>query len=136
MQLLLCNLQAHQRACRVWKLLKHLFVCHKHLLLNVLNVGDHSFTQPARSFAAIGAAVRAITQGKYRRVLVDGKGIKPLRQSEHGDLMVHVVVETPVKLTTRQKEILREFDESTQADSGKHSPKSKSWLDKAKGFFE
>ena len=65
-----------------------------------------------------------------------GKGIKPLRQSEHGDLMVHVVVETPVKLTTRQKEILREFDESTQADSGKHSPKSKSWLDKAKGFFE
>jgi molecular chaperone DnaJ len=65
-----------------------------------------------------------------------GKGIKPLRQSELGDLMVHVVVETPVKLTTRQKEILREFDESTQADSGKHSPKSKSWLDKAKGFFE
>ena len=65
-----------------------------------------------------------------------GKGIKPLRQSEYGDLMVHVVVETPVKLTTRQKEILREFDESTQADSGKHSPKSKSWLDKAKGFFE
>jgi molecular chaperone DnaJ len=65
-----------------------------------------------------------------------GKGIKPLRQSEHGDLMVHVVVETPVKLTTRQKEILREFDESTQADSGKHSPKSKSWLDKAKEFFE
>jgi molecular chaperone DnaJ len=65
-----------------------------------------------------------------------GKGIKPLRQSEHGDLMVHVVVVTQVKLTTRQKEILREFDESTQADSGKHSPKSKSWLDKAKEFFE
>jgi molecular chaperone DnaJ len=73
------------------------------------------------------------TGGVFR---LRGKGIKPLRSSEHGDLMVHVVVETPVKLTTRQKEILREFDESTQADSGKHSPKSKSWLDKAKGFFE
>jgi molecular chaperone DnaJ len=63
------------------------------------------------------------------------KGIKPLRSSEHGDLMVHVVVETPVKLTEKQKELLREFDTSTQADAGKHSPKNKSWVDKAKDFF-
>jgi len=65
-----------------------------------------------------------------------GKGIKPLRQSEHGDLMVHVVVETPVKLTEKQKELLREFDTSTQADSGKHSPRNKSWMNKVKDFFE
>lgn len=65
-----------------------------------------------------------------------GKGIKPLRSNEHGDLMVHVVVETPVKLTEKQKELLREFESSTQADAGKHSPRNKSWLDKAKAFFE
>jgi molecular chaperone DnaJ len=65
-----------------------------------------------------------------------GKGIKPLRGSEPGDLMVHVVVETPVKLTEKQKELLREFELSTQADAGKHSPKNKSWLDKAKSLFE
>jgi molecular chaperone DnaJ len=64
-----------------------------------------------------------------------GKGIKPLRQSDHGDLMVHVVVETPVRLTEKQKDLLREFDLSTQADAGKHSPKNKSWVDKAKDFF-
>lgn len=64
-----------------------------------------------------------------------GKGIKPLRQSEPGDLLVHVVVETPVKLTERQKELLREFEASTQADAGKHSPKNKSWVDKARDFF-
>lgn len=64
------------------------------------------------------------------------KGIKPLRSSEHGDLMVHVVVETPVKLTDKQKDLLREFDVSTQADSSKHSPRSKGWLDKVKDFFE
>lgn len=64
-----------------------------------------------------------------------GKGIKPLRASEHGDLMVHVVIETPVKLTEKQKEMLRAFDDSTQADAGKHSPKNKSWVDKAKDFF-
>ena len=73
------------------------------------------------------------TGGVFR---LRGKGIKPLRQNEHGDLMVHVVVETPVKLTEKQKDLLREFDVSTQADAGKHSPRNKSWLDKAKSFFE
>ena len=64
-----------------------------------------------------------------------GKGIKPLRSSDYGDMMVHVVVETPVRLTEKQKELLREFEVSTQADAGKHSPKNKSWVDKAKDFF-
>ena len=72
------------------------------------------------------------TGGVFR---LKGKGIKPLRQSDHGDIMVHVVVETPVKLTEKQKDLLREFDTSTQADAGKHSPKNKSWVDKAKDFF-
>jgi molecular chaperone DnaJ len=72
------------------------------------------------------------TGGVFR---LRSKGIKPLRASEPGDLMVHVVVETPVKLTEKQKELLREFDASTQADAGKHSPKNKSWLEKAKNFF-
>ena len=49
--------------------------------------------------------------------------------------MVHVVVETPVKLTEQQKELLRQFETSTQADAGKHSPKNKSWMDKAREFF-
>ncbi len=40
-----------------------------------------------------------------------GKGIKGVRSSTHGDLMCHVVVETPVNLTARQKELLREFGE-------------------------
>jgi molecular chaperone DnaJ len=73
------------------------------------------------------------TGGVFR---LKGKGIKPLRQSDHGDLMVHVAVETPVKLTEKQKGLLREFEVSTQADSGKHSPRNKSWMDKVKGFFE
>ncbi|QDC43448.1 molecular chaperone DnaJ [Methylophilus medardicus] len=72
------------------------------------------------------------TGGVFR---LRGKGIKPLRSSEHGDLMVHVVVETPVRLTEKQKDLLREFESSTQADAGKHSPKNKSWVDKARDFF-
>ena len=39
-----------------------------------------------------------------------GKGIKGVRSRSAGDLFCHVVVETPVKLTERQKELLREFE--------------------------
>ena len=50
--------------------------------------------------------------------------------------MCHVVVETPVSLTDRQKELLRELEESTSRDNGaKHNPRAKSWMDKVKAFF-
>ncbi|MFJ5445776.1 molecular chaperone DnaJ [Methylobacillus methanolivorans] len=65
-----------------------------------------------------------------------GKGIKPLRSSDMGDLMCHVVVETPVKLTERQKELLKELEDINQQDSGKHSPRAKSWMTKVKDFFQ
>ena len=99
------------------------------------------------STAALGGEIEVPTLGGSAKMKIPAetqtggvfrlksKGIKPLRQSEAGDLMVHVVVETPVKLTEKQKDLLREFDSSTQADAGKHSPKNKSWVDKAKDFF-
>jgi len=64
-----------------------------------------------------------------------GKGIKGVRSSTFGDLHCHVVVETPVKLTDRQKELLREFQDINDQDSARHSPRSKSWMDKVKDFF-
>ena len=65
-----------------------------------------------------------------------GKGVKSVRGGDVGDLICRVVVETPVNLTGKQKELLREF-ESTMSDSGtKHSPKASSWLDGVKKFFE
>ncbi len=65
-----------------------------------------------------------------------GKGIKGVRSGFPGDLFCHVLVETPVKLTDKQKDLLREFDQLTQAGGAKHSPQSKSWMDKVKEFFE
>ncbi|MEY4368462.1 MAG: molecular chaperone protein [Pseudomonadota bacterium] len=64
------------------------------------------------------------------------KGIKGVRSGFPGDLFCHVVVETPVKLTDRQKDLLREFDQLTTEGGAKHSPQSKSWMDKVKEFFE
>ncbi len=65
-----------------------------------------------------------------------GKGIKGVRSGFPGDLFCHVLVETPIKLTDKQKDLLREFDQLTQAGGAKHSPQSKSWMDKVKEFFE
>jgi molecular chaperone DnaJ len=64
-----------------------------------------------------------------------GKGIKGVRSHIHGDLLCHVVVETPVNLTERQKELLRELEEISQGDSANHNPKAQSWMDKVKDFF-
>jgi molecular chaperone DnaJ len=64
-----------------------------------------------------------------------GKGIKGVRSSHPGDLFCHVVIETPVNLTARQKELLREFDEINRKDQGSHNPREKSFMDKMKDFF-
>lgn len=65
-----------------------------------------------------------------------GKGVKSVRGGVLGDLICRVLVETPVNLTERQKELLREFDEAVLAGGDKHSPQSSSWLDGVKSFFE
>ena len=64
-----------------------------------------------------------------------GKGVKSVRGSQVGDLLCRVVVETPVNLTNKQKELLREFEGSMKGN-GKHSPAHHGWLDKVKRFFD
>ncbi len=72
--------------------------------------------------------------GKMFRIR--GKGVKPVRGGPVGDLICRVVVETPVNLTERQKELLREFDRSVSEGGNKHNPHCGSWLDGVKKFFE
>jgi molecular chaperone DnaJ len=64
-----------------------------------------------------------------------GKGIKGVRTSGPGDLMCHVIVETPVNLTSRQRDLLAEFESISMKDAGRHNPRAKSWMDKVKEFF-
>ena len=64
-----------------------------------------------------------------------GKGIKGVRSIGHGDLLCHVVIETPVSLTDRQKELLTEFEEISQGNTQRHSPRAQSWMDRVKEFF-
>ena len=53
-----------------------------------------------------------------------------------GDLLCRVVVETPVNLTDKQKELLQEFDGSMGENGATHTPQASSWLDGVKKFIE
>jgi len=66
-----------------------------------------------------------------------GKGVKSVRGGPVGDLLCRVQIETPVNLSSKQKELLKHFDE-TMSDHGakKHSPKEHSWLDGVKKFID
>ena len=98
--------------------------------------------------AALGGDIEIPTLDGYAKIKVPpetqsgrvfrlrGKGIKGVRSATLGDLLCHVVVETPVNLTTRQKELLQEFESISGKDSGRHNPRAKSWMEKVKEFFE
>jgi len=100
------------------------------------------------SIAALGGDIEIPTLDGTARIRVPaesqsgktfrlrGKGIKGVRSDSPGDLFCHVVVETPVDLTDRQKELLREFETISQGDAARHNPRSKGWFDKVKEFFE
>jgi molecular chaperone DnaJ len=64
-----------------------------------------------------------------------GKGIHGVRSHAHGDLYCHVVIETPVNLAERQKELLRELETINKKDGDRHNPRAKSWMDKVREFF-
>ena len=65
-----------------------------------------------------------------------GKGVKSIQQRGVGDLLCKVVVETPVHLNQKQKELLQAFEETLQERKEKHNPRTRSWLDGVKQFFE
>jgi len=67
---------------------------------------------------------------------VRGKGVRPVRGGSPGDVLCRARVETPVHLTSRQKELLEELQETLGGGDTKHSPRQKSWLDGVKKFFE
>ncbi len=65
-----------------------------------------------------------------------GKGVTTVRDARKGDLFAKVNVETPVNLTSEQKELLRSFEESVTAGGEKHQPHTGGWLDTVKRFFD
>jgi molecular chaperone DnaJ len=67
-----------------------------------------------------------------RQMRLRGKGMPALRGGGHGDMLIELAVETPVNLTTRQKELLEEFEKL----SAENNPESSGFFDKVKGFWD
>jgi molecular chaperone DnaJ len=83
------------------------------------------------------AKIRIPTETQSGKVFrLRGKGIKGVRSHAAGDLLCHVVVETPVNLTARQKELLQELEAINREGAGRHDPRAKSWMDRVKEFFQ
>jgi len=65
------------------------------------------------------------------------RGVKSVRSRHPGDLYCKVEVETPVNLTPEQRELLEKFEATfVGEDARKHSPKSATFLDGVKGFWD
>lgn len=71
-----------------------------------------------------------------KQLRLRGYGVKSVNTHKPGDLICRVLVETPVNLTDKQKELLQQLDESMHNDDINHCPKNNSWWDVAKKFFE
>ena len=61
-----------------------------------------------------------------------GKGVKSVRSGAQGDLICKVVIETPVNLNDRQRELLEELEQSMGKDGSKNRPKEKGFFDGVK----
>jgi molecular chaperone DnaJ len=66
---------------------------------------------------------------------VKGMGVPSVRGGDPGDLMCKAQIETPVNLTAKQRELLTQFEKTVSANN-KHNPKSSSWFNKVKKFFD
>jgi molecular chaperone DnaJ len=68
-----------------------------------------------------------------KRMRLKGKGMSVLRSNARGDMYVELSVETPSKLTKRQREILQEFEAESNTGT---SPETENFFKKAKRFWE
>jgi molecular chaperone DnaJ len=71
-----------------------------------------------------------VQSGKQLRLR--GKGMPALRGAGSGDLYIELVVETPVNLTSRQRELLREFEK----EGRDNHPEGQDFFSKVKSFWE
>ncbi len=98
--------------------------------------------------AALGGSIEVPTiEGKLAKLSIPsgtqsgrqfrlrGKGMTPVRGGIRGDMIIETVVETPVHLTSKQKELLKQFDEAATGKP-KHHPESEGFFAKVKELWQ
>ena len=84
---------------------------------------------------AVNLTIPAETQsGKLFRL--KARGIRSHRDRMTGDLFCKVQVETPINLNSKQKDLLKEFENSIKKSSRNHRPQKSNWKDSVKKFFD
>jgi len=75
-----------------------------------------------------------IPQGSQsgRQMRLRGKGMPAIKSSHSGDMFIELAVETPVNLTSRQKELLREFEKLSEDNN----PESTNFFSSVKSFWD
>jgi len=92
-----------------------------------------SIEVPAIDGSRVKVAVPEGTQHGHR-LRVRGKGMSVFRSRDRGDLYISLKVETPVKLTRKQKELLEAFDDELNHEDS--SPESHGFFSKVKDFLD
>tara|TARA_B100001559_G_scaffold270703_1_gene238843 strand:+ start:8975 stop:10051 length:1077 start_codon:yes stop_codon:yes gene_type:complete len=84
----------------------------------------------------VGKAKIKIPSGtqSHKIFRLNGKGVKPLRGGGVGDILVRVIVEVPVNLNSKQKDLLNDFKANMSYKD--NSPLMSSWINSAKEFFK
>ena len=67
-----------------------------------------------------------------RQMRLRGKGMPALRGGPSGDMLIELAAETPVNLTSKQKELLREFEKLSE----ENNPESSGFFKKVKTFWD
>ncbi len=91
-----------------------------------------SIDVPTISGKMTAVSISAGTQSGSQ-IRVKGCGMKKMKSSSYGDMIIHINVEMPVKLTQAQKDLLAKFDSESSNDT---HPASAKFLDKVKNFWE
>jgi len=118
-----------------------------HRLFQRNNADIHCRVPIPMTTAALGGSIEVPTiDGQRARINVPsgtqnsrqfrlkGKGMRILRSNARGDMYVEVNVETPMNLTKRQEELLREFE--SESKGKKTSPESDGFFARVKEFWE
>lgn len=117
----------------------------EHALFEREGVNLHCRVPVAMSAAALGGDIEVPTiDGGRSRVKIPagsqsgrqmrlrGKGMPALRGGGQGDMYIELAVETPVNLTSKQKELLREFEKLSE----ENNPEGSDFFSKVKSFWD
>ena len=105
--------------------------CQVPLKFSVASLGGH-IEVPTIDGGRVKVTIPEGTQTGHQFRL-KGKGMSVLRSNVKGDMYIEVAVETPVNLSKKQKEMLREFDKNAEKET---SPESEGFFKKVKEFWE